>query len=171
MLGIILLHPLFRGLREKKGLKDGSKKQLAKQNGSPVQEEFDDSTPNVVGEKDAMDTPDEGKGKKNIRRIVADEVASPLHKIQTLVAGAKGKEVFDRQEMNSISQEGEAEAMDVFNFNWEELPNVLGLAKEGTISLKLSNRSQKFSHNQSQKSLQRLSPYLDCSNGISMSLI
>lgn len=72
---------------------------------------------------------------QNRRRSVAEDIISSLRKIQMPVAGVKGKEVCGSQDKNSISQEGDAEDKDVFNFIKEDLLNVLGMAKEGTISL------------------------------------
>lgn len=69
------------------------------------------------------------------RRSVAEEIVSSLHKIQMLVVGGKGKEVCVSQDKVSSSQEGDAVENDVFSFDREDVPNVLGVAKEGSISL------------------------------------
>lgn len=66
---------------------------------------------------------------------MAEEFVSSLCKIQILMASAKGKEVCGSQDKNSVVEEGDEEARDVFIIDQEEFPNFLGLDKEGTISL------------------------------------
>lgn len=91
------------GTKRKKGPKEGSNKKMAIRSTCQMVEMQVASPLKLDGGHDALDSLGVDLELLNRRRYVAEEIANSIHKIQMLVVGGKGKEVFVNQDKVSSS--------------------------------------------------------------------